>query len=520
VRQTIEAPVLIVGGGPIGLSAAIALRRLDIDCLVVERHSSTSKFPKARGLSPRAMEIYRQWGMEEQVTDAGLDRDQRGSYVGETLLAADFRRTAPVSNLRSSFAATSPTDGLTISQDVLEPVLRECAVALGADVRFDTQLRRFEEHDDGILAEIEEVGGVGATVACSYLVGADGGRSAIREAIGVGVEGPGFVGRPWISILVEADLGPRMSGRLSSRYRVQLPAPGALFGALDNELRWLMMRSFDPAEEPADSFTEERCCELVRQGIGDADLAVRLIGRQFWHPQAIVAAHFRRGPVFLAGDAAHITTPNAGLGMNTGIGDVHNLAWKLSAVLRGWGGPRLLDTYEPERLPVARWSMEASVKIHREQKRRQGFPGIELGYRYESDAIVADGTPPPASVDPLVEYVPSARPGHRAPHIWLDEEKRRSVLDLFGAGLVVLTDASGEPDLEVALDSVADAGIPVKGRAVTAPGWTDLYGVNPGGMVLVRPDGHVAWRSRDAPVNPSVELRSAVRTAVGLGGCE
>jgi putative polyketide hydroxylase len=251
--------------------------------------------------------------------------------------------------------------------------------------------------------------------------------------------------------------------------------------------------------------------------VGDPQLAVRFVGRQFWQPQAVVAERFQVGRIFLAGDAAHLTTPMGGLGMNCGIGDAHNLAWKLAAVLAGWGGPRLLDSYDAERRPVASWCVETSVRLQDEPEgpRRRLLDGIVLGYNYRSDVVVPDGTPVPAVQDPLREYVPVARPGHRAPHLWQERDgMRSSILDLFGDTFVVLTDATGREGLCAAVGAVTSKA-PLQGRAIDADGWTDAYGLRPGGMVLVRPDGHVAWRSIERPKDGARELRAALDVATG-----
>jgi hypothetical protein len=278
------------------------------------------------------------------------------------------------------------------------------------------------------------------------------------------------------------------------------------------------MHGFDAAVHDEASFTEERCIDLVRQAVGNPDLAVRYVGRQFWQPQAVVAKRFRAGRVFLAGDAAHLTTPMGGLGMNCGIADTHNLVWKLAAVLGGWGDPGLLDSYEAERRPVARWSVETSVALQDEPEgpRRRLLDGIVLGYRYESEVVVPDGTAPPVLDDPLRQYVPVARPGHRAPHVWwTGDGGRRSVVDLFGDAFVILTDPAGQDAVATATRAVGDeSGIPLRWHAIDAPGWREVYGLRPGGIVLVRPDGHVAWRSVEAPRDLVQALRGVLDVAV------
>jgi 2-polyprenyl-6-methoxyphenol hydroxylase-like FAD-dependent oxidoreductase len=222
-RIAIDVPVLIVGGGPVGLCAAIALCRFGIDCLVVERHDSTSLFPKGRGITARTMEIFRQWSIEERVTVAGLPREESlFIYLGDTLTAAEFYRFGLPDRTASEHSPTAP---LICSQDALEPVLQARAQALGADVRFGVALVGFEQNDDGVSADLKAADGTVLRVRCDYLIGADGGRSTVREQLGIPVEGPGVVGGPTISILVDADLTQAVADRRSALYWLQKPSP-------------------------------------------------------------------------------------------------------------------------------------------------------------------------------------------------------------------------------------------------------------------------------------------------------
>jgi putative polyketide hydroxylase len=273
--------------------------------------------------------------------------------------------------------------------------------------------------------------------------------------------------------------------------------------------RWLLVVPYDPVTEPRDSWTEPRCLDLVRGGLGDNSVELTYLGHRFWDPTALVADHYRCGRVLLAGDAAHLTTPEGGLGMNCGVADVHNLAWKVAGVIAGWAGPALLETYEPERRPHAVACVDASLGPARPPN---PIDGLVLGYAFESAAVIGDQTRAPMPRDPVGQYVPVARPGHRAPHLWLDPTT--SILDLFGRAFVALTDPAGKPGLDRAAGVAGATGIPLTAHAVDAPGWHDLYRVGPGGVVLVRPDGYVAWRSTTPPAAPDL-LASALRTAAG-----
>ena len=270
-----------------------------------------------------------------------------------------------------------------------------------------------------------------------------------------------------------------------------------------------------------------------------------------WTMNATVASAFREGPVFLAGDAAHQLPPTGGFGMNTGVQDVHNLAWKLQGVLAGWAGDELLDSYETERRPVARTNADRSLdnsrmvaRINRAAlaggagseaggagseaggadaegavaaSRRYGnFMGMDLGFHYGAGALVADGSDAPEVEDVVVDYVPTARPGHRAPHFALQcDGVEISSLDLFDRSFTLLTGREGAPWAAAATAVSDESGLPLRAWEVEEEGWEELYGVGPSGAVLVRPDGHVAWRTTSRAATPESELREVVRRVSG-----
>ena len=507
MREPADVPVLIVGAGPIGLLMAVGLRHFGVDCMVVEKHASTLDFPKGRRVTTRTVEIFRQWGLEAAVQDVSLPpADSLFVFEGETLLGADFqRRGLPVDD----FSRSSPTRELICSQELLEPVLRERVQAEGADVRFATEVVGFTQDGDGVTAEIVEHGEP-VSVRATYMVAADGVRGRTREALGVGRSGPGTFGHR-VSVLVEADIEGRMKERQSAVYWLRRPLPGSLFAAVDNKSRWLFAVPYDPDNEPRESLTEHRCIGLVRGGLGDDSVELRYIGHRVWEPTALVADRYQIGRVFLAGDAAHVTTPEGGLGMNCGVADAHNLAWKLAGVLAGWGSPALLESYEPERRPHAVACADASLGPARPPN---PVDGLVLGHVCESAVITNDHTAAPIPRDPIGQYLPAGRPGHRAPHLWLGSG--RSTLDLFGESFVALTDPAGRQALDTAAGAARATGIPLDVRIIGAAAWHGLYGVEQGGVVLVRPDGYVAWRSI-GPLSQSHELAAALRVAAGYG---
>lgn len=494
--------VVIIGGGPVGLATGIALRRWGVDCTLIERHASTLEYPKGRGVSARTMGIFRQWGIEDEVTTAGLPRTATELfYVGETLLSEEFQRFDRAELGRGP--TPSPTERLICPQDRVEAILLEHAVGAGVDTRFATELVALSERDDGVTVTVRDLtSGTEGRLEASYMVAADGGRSTARSLLGIGTSGPGPIGNS-VSILVHADLADRVKDRLATIYKVARPHESAFFAVVDNDRRWLLMMARDPDAKPEELFTEHHCLELVRAALGDDSVPLEFKHRWFFQPTALVADAFRVGRVFLAGDAAHLTTPFGALGMNCGIADVHNLAWKLAGVLQGWAGPALLDTYETERRPVAIATVEASIlrESISSGPPRSAFSGVTLGYGYESAAVIPDGTSAPEVPDAIHDYLPTARPGHRAPHVWIEPNRRTSTLDLFGDGFVLLVDRDK--------DDAIDTDVPLRTAVLAGDQWRSEYGIDPGGAVLVRPDGHVAWRAAQpvddlASVVPSV----------------
>lgn len=501
--------VLIVGGGPVGLATGIALRRWNVDCTLIERHPSTLPYPKGRGISARTMEIFRQWGIEDDITAAGLPRTETEHFfIGDTLLAEDFRRFDRAELGRE--ATPSPTERLICPQDLVEAVLLQHAQAAGVDIRFSTELVALSNVDGGTSATAQDLtSGADLRLDASFVVAADGGRSTVRSLLGVGTSGPGPIGNS-LSILVHADLGDRVQDRLATIYKVAHPHESAFFAVVDNDRRWLLMMARDPDTQPENTFTEEHCLDLVRAAVGDDSVALEFKHRWFFQPTALVADSFRVGRTFLAGDSAHLTTPFGALGMNCGIADAHNLAWKLAGVLHGWADLALLDTYETERRPVAVATVDASILRDSIDAGppRASFAGVTLGYGYDSAAVIADGTSAPEVPDPIHDYEPTARPGHRAPHVWIDHAGHRiSTLDLFGDGFALLVDRDDV--------GAIDTDVPLHTHAIPGGQWRQAYGIEPGGAVLIRPDGHVAWRAPHAVGDLAAAVPSALRTCTG-----
>lgn len=522
-----EVDVLIVGGGPVGLSAAVECARHGLTSVLVERHEGTSIFPKARLISTRTMELVRAWGIEDAVEREGLPReDSLAVGVGTSLTADDFHReVAPI----EADAPNSPTYAYICAQDKFEVILRGLAESLpGTDIRFATTMVEIGQDASGVDAVVESASGR-STVRARYAIAADGGRSAIRAQLGIDVDGPPPLGH-MISIMFDADIAHLLTDRMCALYFLRSAIPCAV-EAVDHRRRWIVQTGYDPAEGGSEAdFTPEFCVEVVRAAVGVPDLDVELVGVMPWLQQAVTAQRFRDRRIFLAGDSAHVSTPQGGFGMNCGIQDAHNLVWKLAAVLSGAASATLLDTYETERHPVGERTVGESLAnafitfqmmegaltmkeaITRQAGRRRS-EGLVLGFHYDSAAVVPDGTAAPAVEDDYRDYVPSARPGHRAPHLWLRDGM--STLDAFGPHFTLFSDGGWA---DAAKEADARTGVPVTPVEVTSPDWARAYGVEPGGAVLVRPDGHVAWRSATGPASPADAIEAvtgAVNSVLG-----
>jgi putative polyketide hydroxylase len=492
--------VVVAGGGPVGLTAAVLLGRQRLTVLVVERRPGTSVHPRATGVNVRSMEIFRALGLEPAIAEASLVADGVPFLlVGESLVAP-VRATVESTQYQSSTPPDwpSPTRAFWCAQDQLDPLLLDAAEGQpSVTSRFGTELVTLTDRGDRVTVVLRNLSsGDLDTVEAKYVIGADGPRSTVRALLGIGVTGREAI-LDELSILFRADLGSALGGRRFLLYRVENPRVRGVLRPAGASGRWFLGV---PGVVDADV---DRCVELVRAAVGLPSLEVEVLASGTWQAAAVVADEFARGRVFLCGDAAHQHTPGGGFGMNTGIQAAHNLAWKLAAVLHGWAGPALLGTYQAERQPVARLTTRLSVEALQAGGTRSARTlGVVLGAGYDSRAVVPDGSPAPGNADPVADYRPSARPGQRAPHAWLDDARTLSTLDLFGDGFVLLT--GDGPTWRPAATAVTGAPVRLETRDPVA--WSDLYGIEPQGAVLVRPDGYVAARWRTPPGEPETAL--------------
>jgi putative polyketide hydroxylase len=543
-RAAHEVPVLIVGGSLVGLSTSLFLGRLGVRHMLVERHAGTSIHPRGRGNNVRTMELFRVAGVETAIHEAAATLADNHGILQTPTLVGDagewlFKEIDPGGGL----ARFSPSSWCLCSQNDLEPVLLDHASRLGGDLRYATEMVSFDTDATGVTALLKSrETGEHTTVRADYLVAADGPRSPVREQLGIGQSGPGDlfhnVSVTFRSRRLADVVGDR---RFIVCYLTSPDGDGALL-PVDNRENWVFHAPWHPEHgETLEEFTDERCVEHIRRAVGVADLDVEITGRAPWHAAQRVARSYRSGRVFLAGDSAHEMSPTGAFGSNTGIQDAHNLAWKLAAVLGGWAGDGLLDTYDAERRPVAE-ATSARAAVRSVEHSHPGFappPGaggsgpqrgilnVALGYRYPYGAVV--------DADPATPVVPeklalTGEPGSRAPHLWVRHDGERvSTLDLYQRSLVLLSDA-GEPSgwHEAATRIAETLSVPlVSYRVGDGPGaelvpedgadWAERHGTARGGAVLVRPDGFVAWRSPGPVPDADSALRDVVTRVLALG---
>jgi 2-polyprenyl-6-methoxyphenol hydroxylase-like FAD-dependent oxidoreductase len=510
-----ETPVLIVGGSLVGLTSALLLGDLGVPSLVVERHPGTAIHARAGHFQLGTTEMLRQVGLERTVREESAKTyHPTGGIIAVDSLAGKQLATY-VNELNEGVERFSPTVRVFINQDVLEPILRDKAVALGATVRNRVEATALEPDDDGVTVTVRDLeSGEQHTVRARYVIAADGNRSPTRARLGIGMEGHGILSRS-ITIYFRADCTALLSNLHHSVIYVHNPELRGFF-RLDRagKTGFLVINSVgadvttDAAVNVGEGITEERAAAMLQTAIGTHDIPAEILEIVHWQAEANCAARMRDGRVFIAGDAAHVVPPNGGFGGNTGILDARNLAWKLAAVIRGEAGAGLLDTYDAERRPLSQLTVEQAytryaTRVVPERGTEDAQPFIddltmEIGLVMSSNAVIGgmtDGTRhlPPAET--------RGRPGTRAPHVALGPD--RSTLDLFGRSFVLLRAAG---------DGWAPPG--VEAHLIEADEFPEAYGITPEGATLVRPDGIVGWRSTGAFGRD--ELTAALRKILAL----
>jgi putative polyketide hydroxylase len=506
-HDIVRTPVLVVGGSLVGLSAAVFLAGHGVPVTLVEKHANGSAHPRAIGYTTRTLELFRAAGVELPATSHGHGPPRRAHV--ESLAGTWFDEYLWTANTAAPRYEYSPAAATAIAQDRLEPILRNRAVALGADLRPSTEMTGFTQDDDGVSVTLQPRDGACYQMRAQYVVAADGARSLTRDSLGISRSGHGLLSVQR-SILFRAPIDHYLEHGV---VQFEIKQRGlTAFLTTYSDGRWVLMLSDDIDRDP----DQQRA--VVRQAVGIPDLAVELLTSGRWELAALIADRFRAGRVFLAGDAAHQLPPNrGGYGANTGIEDVHNLAWKLAAVLRGEAAPALLDTYNAERRPIA-WLRHEQIFARADYQAYLDGPvsdveviddiAMELGQLYRSSAVLgaSEALPPAQRPD---EW--AGQPGTRAPHLALRgaDGQPASTLDLFQRGWVLLS-----PDDRWALAAERTAVDFVCINASDVPGpmrFDEAYGIRPDGASLVRPDGYIATRWTTMPADPAAELADALR---------
>jgi 2-polyprenyl-6-methoxyphenol hydroxylase-like FAD-dependent oxidoreductase len=530
---TAKPRVLIVGAGPVGLALAIELGHRQVPCLLVERNDRVGYAPRAKTTNVRTREHMRRWGIADKLRAASpLGMDYPSNVLFVTRLAgyelARFENAmycAPGRNpLYSEHAQWIP-------QYTVEEVMRAHAQSLpGVALRFGCELQGFEQDGQAVRARLRDVaGGAESTVDVDYLVGADGARSSVRDAIGARMQGRHGLSRNLNVVFRAPGLAAAHShGPAIMYWQVNRDMPG-LIGPMDRGDTWFFMPTQLPqGMKPADVDMPA----LIQRATG-IDLPFDVLSSDEWVASRLLGDRYRDRRVFLAGDACHLHPPFGGYGMNMGVADGVDLGWKLAAVLAGWGGPSLLDSYEAERRPVHEWVLdeaeanhaalgnqfvvdgleradadgarlrsEVGARIQAAKMREFVTLGVVLGGSYDdSPVIVAEAGAPP--VKDFVNYVPSARPGSLAPHAWRHDGS--SLYDHFGIGFTLLAlPRASAGDVDAAVASAAASGVPLTVLRPGEPGVANLYQAD---LTLVRPDQHVAWRGNAWPARGEALLR-------------
>jgi 2-polyprenyl-6-methoxyphenol hydroxylase-like FAD-dependent oxidoreductase len=529
--MAMQVPVLIVGGSLNGLTMAVLLAELGVQVAVVERHPATTVQYKFSGISPRSMEIFRSAGLEDAIRRRASD--QLGGEIARARNLSDpnVQFMGAGWNVQGGLSATAAA---RCDQDRLEPLLREQAQRFGAVMMFHTECLSLVPGETFVRARTRSLDtGQEDDVTAQYVIGADGSGSMVREAVGLKAEGPGVL-QDWMNLIFETDLPPVLQGRPLTACFVT-DVNGSI---VPREDRWLLAVQYSPerGERPED-FDQERAADLVHRATGRADVAVRLFDAREWHVSGAIAERFRRGRVFLIGDAAHTIPPTGGFGGNTGIHDAHNLAWKLALVLGGGAVPALLDSYDIERRPIAEATLDQALGRLASWFKNMGKPlpqtgplvddlNVVLGQVYPAGALVADDEAGAGGFEDPRQ--PSGRPGARAPHVVVESAGAETGLhDLFGRRFVLLSQDGRWRDAGRALERAGfpltayQIGVDPQDRRCGADlidieaTFGQRFGVAETGAVMVRPDGVIAWRAANAAEDRPQTLRDVVG-ALGL----
>ncbi|MDJ0852172.1 MAG: FAD-dependent monooxygenase [Myxococcota bacterium] len=523
-----EVPVLIVGAGPSGAMTALLLERLGVESLVVERRAAAQPAPAAHVVNARTFEICRAAGVDmDAISRAAIAPEDAGWVEWVTKLGGKSLGRLPFERQGDDQLEFTPTPLRNLSQNRFEPILLE---TLDAAPHWQCQWESAEQDAEGVTSRIRDLAsGELHEVRSRYVVAADGAGSRVRRWLGIEPQGPDRL-QTFVMIHFKAALRSRLGSPPSVLHFVANPERAGVFVVHDLDEEAVFMVAYDDQKESLDDYDAERCAGLVSAALQDPDLDFRVETISTWAMTAQVAKRYREGRVFLAGDAAHRFPPTGGLGLNSGVQDAHNLAWKLAFVLQGLAGEELLESYERERRPVAQNNANQSLKnalrlievpqalgigepgadargrmeavLASEEGRERvaeaiahqaehfDMPGLQLGFSYAPDV------PPP---DPR-RFEPSGAPGSRLPHAWLEEEgAQQSLLDRVPLAKFLLLAGPEGGAWTAAAEALGSACLVAhelsKDELPDLPRWLELAGIEASGALLVRPDQHVAWRA-------------------------
>jgi len=545
MSQSNSTPVLIVGAGPVGLALAGDLGWHGITCTLIEKGDGAIEQPKMDLIGVRTMEFCRRWGIADWVRDAPYPGDYPQDYIFLAgLNGYELGREPFPGRAFEACPPESPQKRERVPQDMFDPILKRFAQSFPqVTLRYHCELTGYEQGPNGVTAAVRDPRtGADETITADYLVGTDGGSSKVREIAGIGMSG-----NPALTYTTNVIF------RCPDFPSLHDKGKGYRFVFIGPEGTWLTIVAVNGADRFRMSIvgtpdkvthTETDIHAALKRAMG-RDFDYEILSVMRWVRRELVADSYGQGRVFIAGDAAHLNSPTGALGMNTGIQDIVDLGWKLEAVLRGWGGAELLPTYEIERRPVAIRNVTASTENLKrmlstrserpappelfqegpkadairkdygawftETMRHEWFMnGFHLGYRYDESPIVwPDGTPAPPFETST--YTQTARPGARAPHVWLGDG--RSTLDLYGKGFVLLRLGADAPSGERIVAAAKARGVPLTVVPLNEAPVLKAYQRR---LVLVRPDGHVAWRGDNEPAD-AVALIDVVRGALPAG---
>ena len=515
-----DTQVIIVGAGPVGLTLAIDLGRRGVRCILLEQKPAPQFLPKMERCNARTMEIYRRMGLAQKIRDAGFPRDApMDVFIVTSLVEPPLLHLPYPSVVQAQAEIAACRDGTLplepyqlISQYTLEPLLKSVADALpNVDVRYDCEFISFQQDKDKVTARIKNADGAALELQAPYLVGCDGGTSAVRRQLGIKLQGDANLMQFRQALFHCDDLFDRIPIGKGRHYHVA-DAKATFLIVQDSTRHFTLHATADSDAEMATLFEKTDAMPMKYEMLS--------VGQ--WKQNLLLADNYFQGRVFLAGDAVHLVIPTGGLGMNSGVGDAIDLSWKMAATLQGWGGPQLLASYEIERRQIGARNVEASRHASRgrrawrsaykpnlrdqtpegaetranltaianiEQRKSNEMIGAELGYCYVGSPVIwpEEGEGPPHE---FIRYVPSTWPGSRLPHVWLEDGT--ALHDRIGEGYTLLRLAGSKADCAPLAKAFASYAAPFAVLDIGDQNPRDIYGCD---LLLLRPDLHVIWRA-------------------------